>query len=83
VGATSAIGKRLERALGYSGSTILLEEPKALNTDTLQKDEAAAKAEADQSARGLGSSCLPMDFDSITEQSDTRSCGKRSTLGGA
>jgi hypothetical protein len=41
MGAASAIGKRLERALGYSGRTertVLLEEPEALDADTIQED---------------------------------------------
>jgi hypothetical protein len=56
VGAVLAIGKRLECALGYSGRTesaVLLEEPQALDADTLQEDEAAAKAEAERPKPGL------------------------------
>jgi hypothetical protein len=56
MGAASAIGKRLERALGYSGRaerTVLLEEPEALDADTIQEDEAPAKAEAERPGPGL------------------------------
>jgi hypothetical protein len=56
VGAASAIGKRLECALGHSSrteSTVLLEEPEALNADTIQEDEVAAKTEAERTRPGL------------------------------
>jgi hypothetical protein len=56
VGAASAIGTRLECALGYVGRTesiVLLEEPLALDAEIIQEDEAAAKAEAERSRLGL------------------------------
>jgi ribonuclease HI len=66
VGATSSIGKRLECALGYSGrqertlphsgwmeTTVLLEEPEALDAEMIQEDEVAAKVEAVRLMPGL------------------------------
>jgi hypothetical protein len=56
VGAAPAIGKRLECALGYAGrteSTVLLEEPEALDAEVIQEDEAAAKAATERSRPGL------------------------------
>jgi hypothetical protein len=56
VGAASSIGKRLESALGYSGrtkTTALPEELEAFDADTIQEDEAAAKAETERPRLGL------------------------------
>jgi hypothetical protein len=56
VGTTSAIGRRLEAALGNTGrteTTILLEEPETLDAETIQQDEAAAKREAERHRPGL------------------------------
>jgi hypothetical protein len=55
-GAASAIGERLECALGYSGRTesaILLEVPVALAAETIQEDEAAAKVEVERPRSSL------------------------------
>jgi hypothetical protein len=56
VGAASMIGKRLENALGHAGrteTTVLLEEPEALNAESIQGDEKAAKAEAERTRPGV------------------------------
>jgi len=56
VGARSGIGGRLKNALAHRGSTettVLLEEPEALVTETIQKDEKIAKAEAERIRSGL------------------------------
>jgi ribonuclease HI len=56
VGAASEIGKRLKNALAYRGrteTTVLLEEPEALDAKTIQEDEKAAKAEAERVRPGI------------------------------
>jgi len=56
VGAPTEIGRRLTNALAYAGrteSTILLEEPEALDAELLQEEEAEAKAEAEKGRPGL------------------------------
>jgi ribonuclease HI len=56
VGASSWIGKWLKNALAHRGrteTTVLLEEPEALEADTIQEDEKAAKAEAERTRPGL------------------------------
>jgi len=56
VGLPTAVGRRLENALGYSGrmeSTVLLAEPETLDAELLQKEEAGAKAEAEKHRPGL------------------------------
>jgi hypothetical protein len=56
VGAAAEIGKRLKSSLGYSDrteTTVLLEEPEALNAETVQEDKAMAKTEAERSRPGL------------------------------
>jgi len=50
------VGRRLENALGYSGSvetTVLLEDPEILDAKVIQEDEAAAKGEAERHRPGL------------------------------
>jgi hypothetical protein len=73
VGAASAIGKRLERALENSGrteSTVMLEEPEAFDAGMMQENEAAAKMEAERSRPGL--TMLTDAHDSIVGQPGTR-----------
>jgi NAD(P)-dependent dehydrogenase (short-subunit alcohol dehydrogenase family) len=56
VGAASGIGKRLKNALAHRGrteTTVLLEEPEALDAETIQEDEKAAKAEAERIRPGI------------------------------
>jgi len=56
VGAGSAIGKRLDWALGYAGrteTTVLLEELEAFYAETIQEDGAAAKTEAERPSPSL------------------------------
>jgi hypothetical protein len=56
VNGASAIGRRLEDALGYSDrvkTTVLLEDPETLDAETIQEDEAAAKREAERHRLGL------------------------------
>jgi ribonuclease HI len=58
VGSKTWIGKRLKNALvlahrGRTETTVLLEEPEALNTETIQDDEKTAKAEAERTRPGL------------------------------
>jgi len=58
VGARSGIGGRLKNALalahrGRTETTVLLEEPEALEAETIQEDEETAKAEAERSRLGL------------------------------
>jgi ribonuclease HI len=56
VGAASGIGKRLKNALAHRGRTertVLLEEPEALDAETIQEDEKAAKAEAERARPGI------------------------------
>jgi hypothetical protein len=56
VGARSTIGKRLKNALVHIGrteTTVLLEEPEALDDETIQEDEKVTKAEAERTRPGL------------------------------
>ena len=56
VGAPTGIGRRLKNTLSHRGqveSTVLLEEPGALNAELLQEEEAEAKAEAEKTRPGL------------------------------
>jgi len=58
VGARSGIGGRLKNALalahrGRTESTVLLEEPEALEAETIQEDQESAKAEAERTRPGL------------------------------
>jgi ribonuclease HI len=56
VRAASGIGKRLKNALALRGrteTTVLLEEPEALDARTIQEDEKAAKAEAERVRPGI------------------------------
>jgi hypothetical protein len=58
VGARSGIGRRTKNALalahrGRTDTTILLEEPEALDADTISEDDKAAKAEAERTRPGL------------------------------
>jgi ribonuclease HI len=56
VGANSAIGRRLQTALGYSGrteTTILQGEPETFDAETVQEDGEAAKKEAERRRPGL------------------------------
>jgi hypothetical protein len=56
VGARSGIGKRRKNALAHRGrteTTVLLEEPEALDAKTMQEDEKMAKAEAERTRPGL------------------------------
>src|SRR3978361_1801396 len=56
VGAVSVIGKGLKNALACRGrteTTVLLEEPEALDAKTIQEDEKVAKAEAERTRPGL------------------------------
>jgi ribonuclease HI len=56
VGAVSEIGKRLKNALAYRGrteTTVLLEEPEALDAETIQEDEKSAKTEAERTRPGI------------------------------
>jgi len=56
VGARSGIGGRLKNALAHRGrteTTVLLEEPEALDAETIQEDEKTAKAEAERVRPGL------------------------------
>jgi len=56
VGARLGIGGRLKNALAHRGSTemtVLLEEPEALDAETIQADEKTAKAEAERIKPGL------------------------------
>jgi len=56
VGAPTIIGRRLTNALAHSRraeSTVLLEEPDALDADIFQEEEVAAKAEAGRNRPGL------------------------------
>jgi hypothetical protein len=51
VGAASEIGERLKNALAHRGrreTTVLLEEPEALDAETIQEDEKAAKTAAER-----------------------------------
>src|SRR3978361_1482916 len=55
VGAVSVIGKGLKNALAHRGrteTTVLLEEPEALDAETIQEDEKSAKAEAERKRPG-------------------------------
>jgi ribonuclease HI len=97
VDATSVIGKRLESALGYSGrqkrrlrhsgrmeTTVLLEEPEALDAAMIQKEEVAAKA-----SLRPGPSMLPMVHDltvgsagyTVTWQNGQRWVGIKTHMG--
>jgi ribonuclease HI len=58
VGMRTGIGRRLKNALvlahrGRTETTILLEEPEALDAETISEDEKAAKAEAERTRPGL------------------------------
>src|SRR3978361_2124381 len=56
VGAVSVIGKGLKNALAHSGrteTTVLLEEPEALDAETIQEDEASGEAEAERMRPGI------------------------------
>jgi hypothetical protein len=58
VGARSGIGRRTKNALalahrGKTETTTLLEEPKALDAETISEDEKTAKAEAERTRPGL------------------------------
>jgi ribonuclease HI len=58
VGARSGIGRRTKNALalahrGKTETTILLEEPEALDAETIQEDEKTAKIEAERTRPGL------------------------------
>jgi hypothetical protein len=56
VGVVSVIGKCLKNALAHGESTemtVLLEEPEALDAETIQKDEKTAKAEVERSRPGI------------------------------
>ena len=56
MGAPTAVGNRIEDALGCSGRmerAVLLEEPETLDVELLQEEEAAAKAEAEKRRPGL------------------------------
>jgi len=56
VGTPAAIGRRVANALAYTGktqSTLLLEEPEALDVELLLEEEEEAKAEAEKGRPGL------------------------------
>jgi hypothetical protein len=58
VGMRTGIGRRLKNALvlahrGSTEITVLLEDPEALEAETIQEDEKAAKAEAERTRPGL------------------------------
>jgi len=58
VAARTVIGKRLKNSLtlahrGTTETTVLLEDPEALDAATIQEDEKAAKAEAERSRPGI------------------------------
>jgi hypothetical protein len=58
VGARTGIGRRLKNTLklahrGSTETTILLEDPETLNTETIQEDEKAAKVETERTRWGL------------------------------
>src|SRR3978361_1989690 len=56
VGAVSVIGKGLKNALAHRGrteTTVLLDEPEALDAETIQEDEKSARAEAERTRPGI------------------------------
>jgi hypothetical protein len=67
------IGKMLGNALGYAGrteTTVLLEEPEALNTESIQGDEKQPRQK--RNAPGRDSSCSRTGHDWTVVRPDAR-----------